>query len=56
MLDNIYTIKGKNGEVKQGALTWIDHECFWFHDGINRFWGKTDFWEIIGRGVKIFKM
>jgi hypothetical protein len=56
MLDDLYTIKGMNGETKQGTLTWINYEEFWFNDGLKIFWGKIDYWYIIAKGVKIFKI
>jgi hypothetical protein len=59
MLDNICTIKGKNGEVYQGFITWVSQDEFWFSpDGrvYKQFWGKTDYWQILGYGVKIFKI
>ena len=56
MLEDMYTIQGMNGEVKQGALEWIDHECFWFFDGVKMFWGKIDFWTILTKGVRIVKI
>jgi hypothetical protein len=63
MLDNLTTIKGKNNEVRQGILKWIDVPNshigeFWFYDGITPLgmWGKLDYWEFIGNGVKIFKI
>ncbi len=57
MLKNLVTIKGKNGEVRQGTLKWIEgaHEEFVFYDctSPSGMWGKLDYWKIIGEGVKI---
>ena len=57
-LENIVTIIGKNGEVKQGSIKWIhgtDGE-FWFSDGRGRqFWGKTDYW-IVTTGIAFSKI
>lgn len=53
MLDNLYTIKGKNGEVLQGNISWLHNGEFWFFDGVKRFWGKLDYWTIISQGISI---
>jgi hypothetical protein len=51
MLNHICTIRSINNETCQGGIHWLNHEEFWFFDGINRFWGKTDYWQIIRYGV-----
>jgi len=59
MLDNIYSIIGKNGEVRQGYINWLSHDEFLFsEDSIlySKMWCKTDYWTVVGQGVKIFKL
>jgi hypothetical protein len=59
MLDSLYTIRGKGGEIRQGILTWITQDEFWFSENgrvYSQYWCKTDYWEVIAQGVKIFRI
>jgi hypothetical protein len=63
MLNHLTTIQGKNGEIRQGILRWIEvpHNHigeFWFFDRIDIWgmWGKLDYWTVIANGVKIHKL
>lgn len=59
MVENMVTIQGKNGEIRQGQLEWIENAEgeFWFYDELtapHRMWGKLDYWKIVGYGVAVF--
>jgi hypothetical protein len=63
MQKKLTVIKGKNGEVRNGLLQWINVPEgaigeFWFYDGISPMgmWGRLDYWEVIGNGIKIHKV
>jgi hypothetical protein len=60
MEKKLTVIKGKNGEIRNGLLKWIDvpHGAigeFWFYDGISPrgIWGKLDYWEVIHNGINV---
>lgn len=58
-LENLVTIEGKNGEIRQGELEMISADEFWFYDGLtrpNRIWGKLDYWTVIGHDVAVGKI
>lgn len=59
----ITSIRGKNGELRNGILKWIDIPDgeigeFWFYDGINPMgiWCKLDYWEIISEDLFLYKL
>lgn len=50
-LENLVSIVGKNGEVRQGLIEWVGDGEFWLCENgrlKDRIWGKTDYWKVIG--------
>jgi hypothetical protein len=50
-LENLVSIVGQNGEIRQGLIEWVGDGEFWLSENgkvYQRIWGKTDYWKVIG--------